>query len=152
MNKKREKGQSHSTRPARPTVPTWLVFTPEEIEMLIVELAKKGYGPSMIGIILRDQYGVPLVKPILGKKLTRVLEEHGVAPEIPEDLMVLIRKAVNLRRHLEEHPKDLHAKKGLLDLESKIRRLVKYYKRVGKLPKDWEYSPERAKLLVAGTT
>ena len=152
MNKKREKGQSHSTRPARPTVPTWLVFTPEEIEMLIVELAKKGYGPSMIGIILRDQYGVPLVKPILGKKLTKVLEEHGVAPEIPEDLMVLIRKAVNLRRHLEEHPKDLHAKKGLLDLESKIRRLVKYYKRVGKLPKDWEYSPERAKLLVAGTS
>lgn len=152
MNKKREKGRSHSTRPARPTVPTWLVFTPEEIEMLIVELAKKGYGPSMIGIILRDQYGVPLVKPILGKKLTRVLEEHGAAPEIPEDLMVLIRKAVNLRRHLDEHPKDLHAKKGLLDLESKIRRLVKYYKRVGKLPKDWEYSPERAKLLVAGTT
>ncbi len=152
MNKRREKGQSHSTRPARPTVPTWLVFTPEEIEMLIVELAKKGYGPSMIGIILRDQYGVPLVKPILGKKLTKVLEEHGVAPEIPEDLMVLIRKAVNLRRHLEEHPKDLHAKKGLLDLESKIRRLVKYYKRVGKLPKDWEYSPERAKLLVAGTS
>jgi len=152
LNKRREKGQSHSTRPARPTVPTWLVFTPEEIEVLIVELANKGYGPSMIGIILRDQYGVPLVKPILGKKLTKVLEEHGAAPEIPEDLMVLIRKAVNLRRHLDEHPKDLHAKKGLLDLESKIRRLVKYYKRVGKLPKDWEYSPERAKLLVAGTT
>ncbi len=151
MNKKREKGRSHSTRPARPTVPTWLVFTPEEIEMLVVELARKGYGPSMIGIILRDQYGVPLVKPILGKKLVRVLEENGVAPEIPEDLMVLIRKAVNLRRHLDEHPKDLHAKKGLIDLESKIRRLVKYYKRKGKLPKDWEYSPERAKLLVAGT-
>ena len=152
MNKRREKGQSHSTRPARPQPPTWLVFTPEDIEMLIVQLAKKGYGPSMIGIILRDQYGVPLVKPILGKKITKVLEEHGLAPEIPEDLMNLIRRAVNLRRHLEEHPKDLHAKKGLMDLESKIRRLVKYYKRVGKLPKDWEYSPERAKLLVAGTS
>ena len=150
MNKKRNKGQSHSTRPAKPQVPIWLIFTPEEIEMLIVELAKKGYGPSMIGVILRDQYGVPLVKPILGRKVTEVLEDHGLNPEIPEDLMMLIRKAVNLRRHLEEHPKDLHAKKGLLDLESKIRRLVKYYKRVGKLPKDWEYSPERVKLLVAG--
>lgn len=151
MNKKRKKGQSHSTRPANPQPPIWLIFSPEEIEMLIVELARKGYGPSMIGIILRDQYGIPLVKPILGKKITKVLEEHGLAPEIPEDLMMLIRKAVNLRRHLEEHPKDLHAKKGLLDLESKIRRLVKYYKRVGKLPKDWEYSPEKVKLLVAGT-
>lgn len=151
MNKKREKGQSHSTRPPRPQPPPWLMFTPEEIETLIVELAKKGYGPSMIGIILRDQFGVPLVKPILGKKVSQVLEEHGAAPPIPEDLLMLIRKAVNLRRHLEEHPKDLHAKKGLIDLESKIRRLVKYYKRVGKLPPDWEYDPERAKLLVAGT-
>ena len=149
MNKRREKGQSHSTRPARPTVPSWLIYSPEEIEMIIEDLARKGYGPSMIGIILRDQFGIPLVKPILGKKLTKVLEEKGLAPPIPEDLMALIKKAVNLRRHLEEHPKDLHAKKGLLDLESKIRRLVKYYKRVGKLPPDWEYSPERAKLLVA---
>ncbi len=149
MNKKREKGQSHSTRPARPVPPSWIVYTPEEIESIIEELAKKGYGPSMIGIILRDQFGIPLAKPILGKKITRVLEEKGLAPEIPEDLMYLIRKAVNLRRHLDEHPKDLHAKKGLLDLESKIRRLVKYYKRVGKLPPDWEYSPEKAKLLVA---
>lgn len=149
MNKKREKGQSHSTRPARPVPPSWIVYTPEEIESIIEELAKKGYGPSMIGIILRDQFGIPLAKPILGKKITKVLEERGLAPDIPEDLMFLIRKAVNLRRHLDEHPKDLHAKKGLLDLESKIRRLVKYYKRVGKLPPDWEYSPEKAKLLVA---
>lgn len=149
MNKRRDKGQSHSTRPARPTVPAWIVYTPEEIESIIEELARKGYGPSMIGIILRDQFGIPLVKPLLGKTITDVLRERGVAPPLPEDLMTLIRKAVNLRRHLSEHPKDVHAKKGLLDLESKIRRLVKYYKRRGVLPPDWKYSPERAKLLVA---
>ena len=136
MNKKREQGKSHSTRPARLTPPTWLTYTPEEIELIIEELARKGYAPSMIGVILRDQFGIPLVKPILGKKLTRVLEEKGLSPEIPEDLMNLIRKAVNLRRHLDEHPKDFHAKKGLVDLESRIRRLVKYYKRTGKLPGD----------------
>ncbi len=151
MNKRRERGRSHSTRPARLTPPTWLTLRPEDIELLIEELAKKGYGPSMIGIILRDQFGVPLARPVLGKKITRVLEERGLAPQIPEDLMALIRKAVNLRRHLEEHPKDLHAKKGLIDLESKIHRLVKYYKRVGKLPPDWRYDPEKARLLVAGT-
>jgi len=150
LNKKRKKGKSHSTRPARPSPPGWIVYSQEEIELLIEELAKKGYGPSMIGIILRDQFGIPLVKPILGKKITEVLREKGLEPEIPEDLLALIKKAVNLRRHLDEHPKDLHAKKGLLDLESKIRRLVKYYKRAGRLPKDWEYSPEKAKLLVAG--
>ena len=151
MNKRREKGQSHSTRPARARAPVWVRYSPEEIELIIEDLARKGYGPSMIGIILRDQFGIPLVKPILGKKITRVLEEKGLAPQIPEDLFALIRKAVNLRRHLDEHPKDLHAKKGLMDLESKIRRLVKYYKRTGKLPPDWEYDPEKARLLVAGT-
>ncbi len=151
MNKRRDKGQSHSTRPARPSPPGWVVYSPEEIELVVEELARKGYGPSMIGIVLRDQFGIPLVKPILGKKVTQILEEKGLGYEIPEDLLALIRKAVNLRRHLEEHPKDLHAKKGLLDLESKIRRLVKYYQRVGKLPKDWRYSPERAKLIVAET-
>ncbi len=149
MNKGREKGKSHSTRPVRVGPPKWIRFSPEEIEGLIVELARKGYPPSMIGIILRDQYGIPLVKPILGKKLTKVLEEHGLMLPLPEDLLNLIKKAVNLRRHLEEHPKDYHAKKGLIDLESKIHRLVKYYKRVGKLPPDWKYDPERAKLLVS---
>ncbi len=130
-------------------VPSWIVYTPEEIEEIIVELARKGYGPSMIGIILRDQFGVPLAKPLLGKKIARILKEHGVNPPLPEDLMFLLRKAVNLRRHLQEHPKDFHAKKGLLDLESKIRRLVKYYKRRKILPPDWTYSPERARLLLA---
>ena len=149
MNKRREKGKSESTRPARPTPPTWLSYTPEDIELIIEELAKKGYGPSMIGIILRDQFGIPLVKPILGKSITQVLRERGVAPPLPEDLMNLIRRAVNLRRHLSEHPKDFHAKKGLQDLESKIRRLVKYYKRRGVLPPDWRYDPEKAKLLIA---
>ena len=148
--KKRKKGRSHSTRPASLTVPKWLQFEPVEIEEIIVDLAKKGYGPSMIGIILRDQFGIPLVKPILGKSVTEVLEEHGIKMVVPEDLFKLLQKAVNLRRHLQEHPKDTHAKKGLMDLESKIRRLVKYYKREGKLPPDWEYDPEKAKLIVAG--
>jgi len=151
VNKKRDKGKSHSTRPPRTGPPRWLRWSPEEVEALIIELAKKGYGPSMIGIILRDQYGIPLVKPILGKKITQVLEEHGLLPQIPEDLFNLMKRAVNLMRHLEEHPKDFHSKRGLMEIESKIRRLVKYYKRVGKLPPDWKYDPERAKLLVSST-
>ncbi len=148
--KRRKKGRSHSTRPASPTVPKWIPYDPEEIEEIIVDLARKGYGPSMIGIVLRDQFGIPLVKPILGKTITQVLKERCISMVVPEDLFRLIEKAVNLRRHLEEHPKDTHAKKGLLDLESKIRRIAEYYKRVGELPPDWKYDPEQAKLIVAG--
>lgn len=127
--------------------PSWVSYTQEEVEQLVIELAKRGFSPSMIGIILRDQYGIPLVKPILGKSITEVLQEHGLAPQIPEDLMNLIRRAVKIRKHLEEHPKDLSARRGLNLVESKIHRLVKYYKRVGKLPQDFTYTPEAFSML-----
>lgn len=151
MNKKRNKGESHSTRPARAGSPKWLKLdmSPSDIELLVVELAKKGYPPSVIGIILRDQFGIPLVKQVIGKKVEEILEKHGIKLVVPEDLYNLIKKAVNLRRHLEEHPKDYHSKRGLIEVESKIHRLVKYYKRVGKLPPDWKYDPEKAKLVIS---
>ncbi|ADV65623.1 30S ribosomal protein S15 [Desulfurococcus mucosus] len=151
MNKKRDRGSSHSTRPARAGPPRWLKLdmSPNDVELLVVELAKKGYTPSMIGVILRDQYGIPLVKQVTGRKLVEILEKHGVKITIPEDLMSLIQKAVNLRRHLEEHPKDTHSQRGLIEVESKIHRLVKYYKRIGRLPPDWKYDPEKARLLVS---
>jgi SSU ribosomal protein S15P len=42
-------------------VPTWIQYTPDEVEQLAVELARRGFLPSQIGLILRDQYGIPLV-------------------------------------------------------------------------------------------
>jgi len=121
----------------------------EEIEEKILELRRQGYSTSEIGMILRDVYGVPSVRQILGKKIEKILEEHGMAPRIPEDLENLMRKAINLRKHLQEHRKDLHNRRGLQLIESKIRRLVKYYKRVGKLPADWEYKPETAEIMLS---
>jgi Ribosomal protein S15P/S13E len=152
MNKRRAKGKSHSIRPARAGAPKWVRLTREEVEMLVEELVKRGYTPSMIGIILRDQYGIPLVRQIVGKKVTQILEERGLAPQIPEDLFNLIRKAVNIRRHINEYPRDKTAKKGLEEVESKIRRLARYYKSVGRLPQEWAYDPAKAELLVAGAS
>jgi len=120
----------------------------EEVKRIIIELAKKGYGPSMIGLILRDSYGIPNVKKVVGKKISEILEENNLLPEIPEDLLNLLKRAVKLREHLKIHRKDKHSARGLIMIESKIKALVKYYKRVGKLPKDWEYDPEKAKILV----
>jgi len=149
LDKRKKKGQSHSTRPLTGIPPRWVQFTPEEIEALVVELARKGYPPSTIGVILRDQYGVPLTKTIAGQKVEEILEKHGVKMVVPEDLYNLLRRAVNLRKHLAVHPKDTHSKKGLIEIESKIHRLVKYYKRIGKLPPDWSYDPERAAVIVS---
>jgi small subunit ribosomal protein S15 len=99
-------------------------------------------------LILRDQYGILDVRLVCGRKLTKILEENGLGMELPEDLYNLIVKAVNLREHLEKHKKDKHNTRGLYLVESKIKRLGKYYKKSGRLPKDWRYDPEKAKILV----
>jgi small subunit ribosomal protein S15 len=83
---------------------------------------------------------VPDVKAALGKKITKVLEEHDLLPEIPEDLSNLLDKRANLMKHLAENKRDLHNRRRLQLIEAKIRRLVKYYKREGRLPENWRYS------------
>ncbi|WP_414469992.1 30S ribosomal protein S15 [Methanobacterium sp. ACI-7] len=128
--------------------PDWVEYSNEEIVELILKLRKEGNSTSVIGIALRDQYGIPDVKTITGKKITKILEDNGQELKYPEDLMNLIRRAVNIRDHMEENPKDLHTRRGLRIIESKIRRLVRYYVREGVLPEGWRYDPRSAALLV----
>ncbi len=128
--------------------PEWVSMNPDDVVSLIVKMGKRGVPPSQIGMILRDVYGIPSVKQILGKKITEVLEEQGVAQKIPEDLLSLMKKAYKIRKHLETHRKDFHSKRGLQITESKIRRLVKYYKRTGKLPEDWRYDPSMLEMII----
>ena len=135
----RRKGKSASKHPVERIHPSWSL-KPEEIEEKIIKLAEEGKPPAMIGLILRDVYGIPDVKAALGKKLTKVLEEHGMAPEIPEDLSNLIDKRSNLKKHLEKNPKDLHNRRRLQLIEAKIKRLVKYYIKKGKLPEKWSFT------------
>jgi len=144
----RRKGKSKSKRPPRAKAPEWCNFSTEEIEDFIVKLAKEGHGPSMIGTILRDQYGIPFTKLICNKSLTTILEERELKSNLPEDLTNLIKRAVNLRRHIEENKKDLHSKRGLQLIESKIYRLSKYYRNTKVLPKDWKYDWRKAAVLI----
>ena len=128
--------------------PEWWEMTTEEIEELIVKLYREGQSTSQIGITLRDQYGIPSTKTVVGEKITDILKKNGTEFTYPEDLLNLIRRAVNIREHLEENPKDVHSKRGLIKIESKIRRLVKYYTRNHVLPEGWRYDPKTAALLV----
>ena len=43
---------------------------------------------------------------VTGSKILRILKKNGMAPEIPEDLYFLIKKAVSVRKHLERNRKD----------------------------------------------
>ncbi|MEM4598311.1 MAG: 30S ribosomal protein S15 [Candidatus Diapherotrites archaeon] len=127
---------------------SWVEYKPEEIEEMVYKLHHEGKKKSEIGAIIRDQYGVPNIKELTGKTISEILKEKGAKEEVPEDLMSLIKKSVKLLEHMEKHKKDYKAKRGYELTTSKIRRLVGYYKEKGALPENWEYTPEKAKLLV----
>ena len=144
----RKRGSSGSTRPAKLEIMPWFPHSAEEVEAKVIELARRGESMSRIGLELRDSFGTPLVKIITGKKISQILRENDLLPKIPEDVLFLSRKAVNIRRHLEENKKDLEARKGLNRTEAKIRRLVKYYRRKGVLAPNFKYDPEKIQIFL----
>lgn len=142
----RKHGKSGSKKPVKRIRQEWLGYDKEEVEKLIAKLAKEGKTSSHTGIILRDQYGIPDVR-VFGLRVSKVLEKTA-KKEVPEDIYNLMRKAVILHRHLASNKADTNSIHGLELLESKIRRLGKYYARTGKLPGGWKYTIESARLLV----
>ncbi len=142
----RKKGKAGSKRPTLQA--RWVSYKDKEVDRLVIKLRKDGLQSPDIGRTLRDQYGIPSVKQITGKTITKILEENNLLLEIPGDLLNLLKRAVVLRDHLAKNKKDYTSKHGLELLESKIRRLTKYYVKTKRLPQDFKYEPERAKLLV----
>jgi len=142
------RGRSGSTKPSSPTKPSWLMQSGKETELLVVKYAKEGKSPSQIGIFLRDEYGIPSVKLVTGKTVSQILKEKELLADIPEDVMALIKKVVLIKKHQDGNKKDMTAIRGLKLAESKINRLVKFYKATGRLAKDWTYDPDRIKLYV----
>jgi small subunit ribosomal protein S15 len=143
---KQEKGKSHATRPVSKRPPNWCKYQPEEVEALVVKLAREGNSPSRIGTILRDQHAVPLAKPITGKRVMKILKENQLAPSLPEDLASLLKKAESLSLHLEKNRTDLYNKRALQLIEAKIHKLSRYYRHKDILPATWKYKAKIASI------
>jgi len=143
------KGISSSALPYKRRPPSWLQVSSAQVSEQIVKLARKGLHPSQIGVLLRDKMGVPQVKSVTGNKILRVLKKNGVAPEVPEDLYHLMKKALSVRKHLEKFRKDKDSKFRLILIESRIHRLSRYYKRSKKLPATWKYDIATASAIVS---
>jgi len=141
----RDRGKSGSVKPDK-AVPSWAAYTDKEVEKLVIKFKKAGKSTSEIGMVLRDMYGINSVKAITGKKLGQIVVENKLAPELPEDLLSLIRKMVEIKAHLEKNHKDETAKRGFILTGSKIRRLIKYYKQSGKMAADWKLDYDRLKM------
>ena len=139
-------GKSHSIRPIDPKKPDWVKQTKDEIEGLIIKYAKEGMTTSQIGIKLRDQHAIPLVKPIINKGIKEILIENKLNPEIPEDLNNIVMKAVNLQKHLKENRSDNRNTRALELVEAKVHRLSTHYKKTGEIDQKWKYKSVVAQL------
>ena len=122
------KGLAGSAIPYKRTPPSWVTVkhSPESVEDQIIKLAKKGLMPSQIGAYLRDSLSIPQVKCVTGNKILRILKKNGLAPEIPEDLYMLIKKAVSMRKHLDKNRSDKDSKFRLILVESRIHYHVSF--------------------------
>lgn len=143
----RAKGKSKSIKPVLSNSKQWVSYKPDEIEKLVEKVGQTGARSSKVGMILRDSYGIPSVKDLTNKKLNKILITTQ-KQELPEDLFNLIKRAVNTRKHLDKNKKDVSGDHGFRLIESKIKRLVKYYKSKKVLDSSWVYNIKKAKLLV----
>ena len=85
-----KRGSSGSTRPVSRRPPAWFKYEPEEVDALVLKLSKEGNTPSLIGQILRDRYGIPLVSQVAGRRLGRprpiswtIIGQKGTHPAMP---------------------------------------------------------------------
>lgn len=97
----------------------WIKMKPADMEKMVVELAKQGVPAEKIGIILRDQHGIPSVKEF-GKKMGKILKENGL--ENDSEKKNFIKKMDNLKKHIEKNKLDHGAKRSLATRLSRMRR------------------------------
>ncbi|EFY85832.1 40S ribosomal protein S13 [Metarhizium acridum CQMa 102] len=137
--------------------------TPSQIGVIL----RDSHGVAQVKIVTVERYGTlgafysDVVKEIyicqekhisiFASVRSRLTERTltGLAPELPEDLYMLIKKAVSVRKHLERNRKDKDSKFRLILIESRIHRLARYYKTVGVLPPTWKYESATASTIVA---
>lgn len=113
-----------------------------------------------LGVILRDSHGVAQVRFVTGNKILRILKSKGLAPDLPEDLYHLIKKAVAVRKHLERNRKVTklkHARSFQRILEKSVQctssvsspLLLVFAGQGCQVPPDsgWEQNPQACPLL-----
>lgn len=104
--------------------PVWIKYNEEEAKAIILKLANKGMTAEKIGLVLRDQYGIPKVK-IYGLKIKKVLEEKGAYKE--PALVNLQKKVEIISVHQKKHKQDKKAHRALVISGAKLQKAKKYY-------------------------
>ena len=99
---------------------------PEEIEEIVITLAKNKVHPAKIGLILKEKHGIPRAK-LAGKKICVILKENGLY--LNPDKTAISSRVENLKKHVQKNRQDKKAKRGLQIVEARLRKASLYEKR-----------------------
>jgi ribosomal protein S15P/S13E len=91
--------------------PNWLKMKPVDLENIVIDLAKQGKTFSQIGMILRDQHGIPKSK-LLGRKISKMIRKADL--DVKEGEKLVRAKISGLSSHLAKNKHDKKAKRSLI--------------------------------------
>ena len=103
----------------------WSKIKPAEVEKLIVDLGKQGNQPEKIGLILRDQHGIPKAK-LFNLKINKVLAKHNLAAN--SEKKNIESKIVKLEKHFAKHKHDYTAQLKKVMYASQLKKIEKLSK------------------------
>lgn len=108
--------------------PVWLKYSESEVKEIILKIAEK--DPEMtaekIGLILRDNYGIPKTK-VYGFKIGEVLKEKNLYKN--PDEKNLLKKVENLEKHLARNHGDKRAGRSMIISRAKQKKAKDYLAR-----------------------
>lgn len=105
--------------------PVWLKYTEQEVKDIILKTAEKNpeFTSEKIGLVLRDNYGIPKTK-IYGIKISQVLREANKY-ESP-DLKNLTNKAKALEKHIAYNKQDKKTGRSFILTKAKLKKVQDY--------------------------
>ena len=94
-----------------------------EFEKKVIELSKKGITAEKIGENLRKQNIHPKE---YDKKISKILKEKNIY--VNPDLSITEKKLEGIKIHYEKNKQDKRAKREVVRISAKIRKMKKYLK------------------------
>lgn len=104
--------------------PTWLKLTDTEVKTIILKLTEQGLTAEKIGLILRDQYGIPKTK-LYGFKIKSVMSDKFKEPTI----INIEKKLEKIINHYKKNKQDKKAERSLIITKAKLKKRTDYSKK-----------------------
>ena len=93
-----------------------------EVEKLIIELGRQKTPPEKIGLILRDQHGIPKAK-LLGIRIGKILSKNKMDPSSAHKNIQT--KIETLKSHFAKHKHDYTAQRKGVMYASRLKKIEK---------------------------